>query len=87
MTFIAALRALIIGVACIAATATSVNAATSDWVGDARGEVRLVTAAESVNGDPIKVGIEFQYPPGLARILAYSGGRGYRAGIRLVKVG
>jgi suppressor for copper-sensitivity B len=64
MTFIAALRALIIGVACIAATATSVNAATSDWVGDARGEVRLVTAAESVNGGPIKVGIEFQYPPG-----------------------
>jgi suppressor for copper-sensitivity B len=64
MTSIAVLRALLIGAACLAATATSANAAVSDWVGDQRGEVRLVTAADSVNGDPVDAGLEFRYPPG-----------------------
>ncbi|AMM18591.1 hypothetical protein AX768_30670 (plasmid) [Burkholderia sp. PAMC 28687] len=64
MTFVAVLRALFISAAYLAATATQANAAASDWVGDQRGEVRLVTAAESVNGNPIEAGLEFRYPPG-----------------------
>jgi len=64
MTLIAILRTLLICTACLAATATSASAAVSDWVGDARGEIRLVTAAESVNGDPVNIGIEFRYPTG-----------------------
>jgi len=66
MTFIAIFRALILGAVSLAGTAmsTPTHAAVSQWVGDPRGEVRLVTAVDSPNGDVINAGLEFRYPPG-----------------------
>lgn len=64
MTFRAVLRALLVSAAYLAATATQANAAASDWAADQRGEVRLVTVADSVNNNSIQAGLEFQYPPG-----------------------
>ncbi|WP_322014636.1 protein-disulfide reductase DsbD domain-containing protein [Paraburkholderia sp. J12] len=42
----------------------AVQAEASAWVGDPRGEVRLITAANSVHGKTLQAGLEFRYPPG-----------------------
>jgi suppressor for copper-sensitivity B len=48
----------------ILAPSFAAHAASSPWSGDQRAEVRLVTSTDSVQGDTLKAGIEFRYPPG-----------------------
>jgi len=42
----------------------SARAASSNWVGDPRANVRILTATDSVQGDTLQIGVEFRYPPG-----------------------
>lgn len=46
---------------CLFSVSHSFAAATA-WVGDKRGAVRLITATDSVNGNRIQAGLEFDYP-------------------------
>ncbi|WP_414447101.1 protein-disulfide reductase DsbD family protein [Burkholderia sp. 22PA0099] len=44
--------------------ASAAHAAASEWVGDARAQVRLVTAVDAVAGASLQAGIEFHFPRG-----------------------
>ncbi|CAB3768234.1 protein-disulfide reductase DsbD domain-containing protein [Paraburkholderia humisilvae] len=48
----------------LAVAPLAARAAASDWRGDARAEVRVITATDSVHGDTLDVGVEFRYPAG-----------------------
>jgi suppressor for copper-sensitivity B len=50
--------------ALVAAAPSAVHAAASDWAGDQRAGVRIVTATDSVHGDTLDAGVEFRYPAG-----------------------
>ena len=41
----------------------SAEAAATDWSGDARAQVRLITATDQVDGGPLQAGLEFHYAP------------------------
>jgi suppressor for copper-sensitivity B len=50
--------------ALIAITPLAARAAASDWAGDPRASVRIVTATDGVHGDTLDAGVEFRYPAG-----------------------
>src|SRR5690348_17250434 len=43
---------------------TDAHALHSNWVGDKRVAVRLITASDSTSGDALLAGLEFRYEPG-----------------------
>lgn len=57
-------RAFLFGMVLFVAGQGLARAAASDWAGDQRGEVRLVTGSDYVNGSVLRAGLEFRYPPG-----------------------
>jgi len=48
----------------VLAPSLAARAASSDWAGDPRANVRILTATDSVQGDTLQIGVEFRYPPG-----------------------
>ncbi|APR35120.1 protein-disulfide reductase DsbD family protein [Paraburkholderia sp. SOS3] len=63
------LRFARIGAACVLAALAgaaplAARAAATDWTGDQRAAVRIVTATDSVHGDTLDAGVEFRYPAG-----------------------
>ncbi len=60
------LGAILVAALCAAALgrASPARAAASEWVGDARAQVRLVTAVDAVAGTSLQAGIEFRFPRG-----------------------
>lgn len=57
-------RRLLLYLALFAVGQTCAQAAASDWEGDQRSEVRLVTATDGVQGRVLQAGLEFRYRDG-----------------------
>ncbi len=56
----------------------SARAAATDWVGDSRAAVRLITATDHISADStLEAGLEFRFAKGVARLLANAGRRGH----------
>ena len=50
--------------ALVLAPSFAARAASSNWAGDQRASVRIVTATDGVQGDTLQIGVEFRYPKG-----------------------
>lgn len=50
--------------AAVAVLSLTAHAAASQWIGDKRAQVRLVTSVDSVSGNTLEAALEFRYPPG-----------------------
>ena len=48
----------------VLAPSFAARAASSNWAGDQRASVRIVTATNSVQGNALQIGVEFRYPKG-----------------------
>src|SRR5579864_938032 len=56
--FFALVATLVLGPSLVA------RAASSNWAGDQRASVRIITATNSVQGNALQIGVEFRYPKG-----------------------
>ncbi len=91
MTSFSRFRAVLLSVGLTALGASSAYAAATDWSGDARAQVRLVTASDMAGaGRAVEAAIEFRYAPnwhgywrtpgdaGIAPVFDWSGSRNFK---------
>lgn len=58
------IRALLLAAAWTTCGMARADAAATDWAGDPRARVRLITGSDTVGAGPLRAGLEFSYAPG-----------------------